>query len=121
MKLNLAKTLYNKGLIRPDVEIETSYTTTAIGNINEIKVSGCFMIREIINENDKMKLLVSSVKDGHSRIVDIETVTSIDGMEPNRFAEVYDIKDNGENKDPVPRRGRKPKDRSKPIIFKILS
>ena len=121
MYSNLAKVLYSRGLLKEDVEIEAKYNTAAIGNIKDISSIGYFMIRQVNEIGDIITVNAASTRDGHIRAITVEDIITIDGMTPERFAEVYEITADGDSKEPVKRRGRKPKNRNIQQTLKIIS
>lgn len=108
----LAKTLYDRNLFTKEMELTAAYTAATLGNVKDITVTGYFYIHRARCENDKIVFDVVSTRDGSPSIIDSDSVISIDGMDPERFAEVYDIKADGSTKAPAKRRGRKPKNRN---------
>lgn len=62
--------------------------------------------------SDNLLLEVCSTVDGKKRSVECKFIDEIDGMHPERFALVYDIKCDGQEIIPGKRRGRKPKIRT---------
>lgn len=108
----LAKALFERKLFSTDTEITADYRATAIGNIKEITVRSDFIIRSVSLQGDKIVIEGANTKDGHIRNLLTDSIIAIDGMDPNRFAEVYDIKFDGSTAAPTKRRGRKPKNRN---------
>lgn len=108
----LAKTLQDRKLFTEGMEITASYSAAAIGNIKDIIVTGVFVINRVREENSTILFEAASTRDGHIRTLSSDSISEIDGMDPVRFAEVYDIKSDGATKAPAKRRGRKPKNRN---------
>lgn len=109
----LAESLVNKGVLTPGMEVEARYHGLGLGGTENIRVTGDFMIHEIFaGENGNIIFGLKSTSDGKSKRLSAETIITIDGMDPDRFASVYDVKPDGTDKKAGKRRGRRPKDRS---------
>ena len=106
----LANVLLEKNLLKNEMEIDVTYHTAALGNVNTVPTIGSFMIRAVKQAQDgSLRFVVSSVLDGHLRVVNVNSIVGIDGMDTVRFAAVYDLDANGQPKKVGKRRGRKPK------------
>lgn len=118
---SLAKKLIAKKLINETTEVTARYKGSSISGDTSVISTDIFTV-STINENVDAKgdpaytLTVTSTRDGTKRMISVESIIEIDGMDPNRFASVYDIKADGTNATVAKRRGRKPKDRSKPQV-----
>jgi proline racemase len=113
MENKLAEALALKGVLPAGTEVEAYYTGVALGGVANVKVSGQFSIVSIGKRKDGTVVFVlAALRDGATHKVLATDVTVIDGMDPERFASVYDIKACGGTAAPKARRGRKPKDRS---------
>lgn len=108
----LAKTLQDRKLFTEGMELTAEYSATAIGNVKDITVQGIFVVLSISENDNEVLFDVASTRDGHTRRIGSNAILEIDGMDPERFAEVYDIKADGSTKAPAKRRGRKPKNRN---------
>ena len=112
MHAGLAETLVTKGIIVRGTEVEAKYLAKGLGCKENIVAQGDFMIVQAFrNEDGKIGFEMKSTKDGTSRKVLADAIVTIDGMEPERFAAVYNVKPDGGTKAAGKRRGRKPKNR----------
>jgi hypothetical protein len=113
MDSNLATSLVNKGVLVTGTEIEAHYRAAGLGGVGTVVAKGEFTIDSVgkTTEGD-MIFVATSTRDGRKQRILAEAVTSIDGMDPSRFAAVYNIKADGSGAKMGKRRGRKPKDRS---------
>ncbi len=113
MDNNLAAALINKNIIPAGTEVESLYEGKALGGVSTVMVMGFFSIaKSYITESGAVFFDIASLRDGTISRVPADYVTSIDGMDPARFASVYGIKADGGAAAQKARRGRKPKDRS---------
>jgi hypothetical protein len=113
MQADLAEILITRGILLTGMEIESRYDTSTFDGAGKVSAHGGFMIQEIMHDDENnIEFLTVSVKDGHKRNITVESVLTIDGMDPDRFAAVYDIQSDGSNKAVGKRRGRKPKNRN---------
>lgn len=113
MDLNLAISLVNKGVLNEGTEIEARYRAAGLGGVGTVVVAGEFTIDRVGQAQDgRLVFEATSTADGKKKWLPAEAITSIDGMEPARFAAVYNIKADGSGAKMGKRRGRKPKDRS---------
>lgn len=113
MDTNLAISLVNKGVLVSGTEIEARYRAAGLGGVGTVVVSGEFTIDAVGKTPDGTLVFVAtSTRDGKKKQLLAESITTIDGMEPARFAAVYNIKADGSGAKMGKRRGRKPKDRS---------
>jgi hypothetical protein len=115
MDKSLATKLVAKKLIKEGTEVTARYKGIGLNGESAVFSSGIFTVNKIVpHDGDKIVLSVISTRDGLHRLITHVDIIEIDGMEPNRFASVYDIKADGKDAAIAKRRGRKPKDRSKP-------
>ncbi len=115
MKTSLLKTLVEKKIGRVETEVEARVRVPDIGGQLYTEVVGSFLIRGVRFDeaNDCYVLRGYSTRDGAMFTIDSRAIRLIDGMEPDRFASVYNISPEGETKRTGKRRGRKPRDPSK--------
>lgn len=112
MNNKLALILTRKGLITGQTEVETFYQSPILGNVTNSLVKGDFTVCGYsIDENELVMFKVRSLRDGSYYEVPAVNVVTIDGMEPERYAQVYDINIDGTKVAQQKRRGRKPKKR----------
>jgi hypothetical protein len=109
--IQLAERLFEKKLYRAEMEIVAKYQTATLGNVNTVETIGTYMIESVGRRSSDNSLVFSavSVDDGHKKAFVPESVVSIDGMTPERFAAVYGIAPDGGLRRVGVRRGRKPK------------
>jgi hypothetical protein len=113
MDIKLAEALVAKNLLVEGTEVEAAYLSTSLGGIGQHLVRGEFTINKPIKRQDgSLAFSLTSTRDGTSRNLPAISITAIDGMDPARFASVYDVKADGNAAVVGKRRGRKPKDRS---------
>lgn len=114
MDITLASKLVAKKLINETTEVVARYRGSSISGDMNVVSTDIFSVMEVMEMvDDNIILVVESTRDGHRRRIFVTDILEIDGMEPNRFASVYDIKADGADAKVGKRRGRKPKDRSK--------
>lgn len=113
MQNKLAEALVTKGVLKNGTEVEAMHKAVGLGGVNVVKVTSYFSIAGVeIKGSGKVVFKLSSLRDGAISMVPAEDVLNIDGMDPARFASVYNIKADGGAAKVGARRGRKPKDRS---------
>ncbi len=113
MDNNLALILNEKGLITERTEVETYYESSYLGNVYNTKLIGEFSVSNVLVSDDKRVVFkLRSLRDGAIKEVPASYIIKIDGMEPERYALVYDINLDGSKIKSGKRRGRKPKNRS---------
>ena len=114
MNQSLATKLIAKNLINENTEVVARYKGSSISGDPSMIFTGIFsVVSTLVGADGKtISFHVVSTLDGHRRIVKHSDILEIDGMDPNRFASVYDIKADGVDATIGKRRGRKPKDRS---------
>ena len=108
MQSELANILINRNILLVGMEIEATYESITLDGTSKVAAFGGFMIQKIIRNEETTEFQTVSIHDGHKRIIHVEDVSSIDGMDPIRFAAVYDIQSDGSNARVGKRRGRKP-------------
>lgn len=113
MDIKLAEALVAKNLLPKGTEVKAKYLAAGLGGIGTVLVSDEFTITQVLRtpEGD-LRFQLESTQDGRVRKLPALAIQEIDGMEPARFAAVYNIKADGDAAKVGKRRGRKPKDRS---------
>ena len=109
MYYDLADILIKRNILLVGMEIEATYESITLDGTSKVTAFGGFMIQKIIRNEEYIGFQTVSIHDGHKRVIHVEDVSSIDGMDPVRFAAVYDIQSDGSNARVGKRRGRKPK------------
>lgn len=112
MNTALTAKLIEKGVIRVNTEIDAYYVGFDIAGVATARTPGNFTIVGARKKADSFMFDVRNTVDGSRRIVMAEDVNMIDGMEPDRFAEIYGLTGDGLEIKQGKRRGRKPKNRS---------
>lgn len=116
MDKSLITKLVAKNLINESTEVMARYKGSSISGDPTMVFTGVFSVIETVTSPEgDIFLKLESTRDGHHRVASYRDIIEIDGMEPNRFASVYDIKADGTNAVTGKRRGRKPKDRTQQI------
>jgi hypothetical protein len=116
MDKSLAKKFVEKKLITETTEVVAKYRGSSISGDINILSSDIFTVKATkILDDGTVAFHLISTKDGLSRVAYHEAIVEIDGMDPYRFASVYNIKADGADAKIGKRRGRKPKDRSKTV------
>jgi hypothetical protein len=105
----LAQKLIEKGVLAADTEVEATYPVLALGGAAVTTGRGIFLITKVLNDAG---FEVISTRDGSSRRLAPSNIVAIDGMDPIRFASVYNVKADGIEAKEGKRRGRKPKVRT---------
>ena len=103
MQKNLAEVLLNKGLIIPGTLVYGLTTTSGLGQTLS-RVPKELMIENFVND-----IFYCRDRTGSKYVMYVDDVQEIDGMTPERFAAVYNIKPDGGKKAVGKKRGRKPK------------
>lgn len=112
MEANLAIALVNKGVLPVGTEVEARFNAVGLGSINNVQVVGEFSIANVIVKDDgKVVFDLRMLRDGSATQVLAESILTIDGMDPVRYASVYNVTANGGTQKQGKRRGRKPKNR----------
>lgn len=112
MDNKLAEALVNKGVLPAGTEVRAKHKAMGLGSVNNVIVSNDFSITQsIIREDGKVQFKLADLRSGVPYSVFAEAVEEIDGMDPVRFAEVYNITADGGKAVLGKRRGRKPKNR----------
>lgn len=108
MESSLAVALINKGRIVTGTEITAKYRGVALGCSSVTETIGDFVIFGAVKKGNEIYFDLKSTRDGLPQRVPSKDILMIDGMEPLRFAESFDITESGETVQPTKKRGRKP-------------
>lgn len=112
MENKLAEALVTKGHLPAGTEVQAKHKAMGLGSVNNVMVSSGFSISSTqILENGKVKFVLADLRSGAPSTVYADAIQEIDGMDPVRFASVYDITADGGKAVVGARRGRKPKNR----------
>lgn len=102
--------LVEKHAITKDNVITASYTVRD-GSGRYLRKVGDFGIVSFERKDDNISFTLQHIVEKNRVCVDDDQVIAIDGMDPMRFADVYDINADGSDKKIGKKRGRKPKQR----------
>jgi len=112
MDNKLAEALVQKGVLKEGTEVRAKHKAMGLGSVNNVIVSGDFSISAThIREDGRVVFKLADLRSGAPSSVFAEDIEDIDGMDPVRFASVYDITADGGKAVVGKRRGRKPKNR----------
>lgn len=112
MDNKLAEALVNKGVIPAGTEVRAKHTAMGLGSVNNVRVTSDFSVTGTkIREDGTVVFKLADLRSGAPSSVIAEDVSEIDGMDPVRFASVYNITADGGKAILGKRRGRKPKNR----------
>lgn len=109
MTHELISALIEKNAFTSDIIITAHYTTVDLFGRTFDKI-GNFKVRKILRRDDVAFFeLVTLGENGHSIKAAASAIKAIDGMDPIRFADMYDILPDGSMKKVGKKRGRKPR------------
>lgn len=112
MDNKLAEALVNKGVLPAGTEVRAKHKAMGLGSVNNVVVSNDFsVVGATVREDGKVVFKLADLRSGAPTSVFAEAVEEIDGMDPVRFASVYNITADGGKAILGKRRGRKPKNR----------
>lgn len=112
MDNKLAEALIARNLLPAGTEVRAKYKAMGLGSVNNVLVSGDFSIAgHKVKEDGTIRFRLADLRSGAPTNVDAEAIEDIDGMDPVRFAAVWDITADGGKAVVGKRRGRKPKNR----------
>ena len=112
MDNKLAEALVLKGVLKPGTEVRAKHKAMGLGSVNNVIVSGDFsIVTSKIREDGRVLFKLADLRSGAPATVFADDVEDIDGMDPVRFASVYNITAEGDKAVLGKRRGRKPKNR----------
>jgi hypothetical protein len=113
MQTKLAEALINRGVLPAGTEVTARHNAMGLGSVNNVMVTSEFSIIKVAVRSDgEVVWTLANLRDGaHTKVLS-EAILDIDGMDPVRFASVYDITADGGKAVVGARRGRKPKNRN---------
>ena len=111
MLFSLAKTLVDKKYIHRRTLLLVSYNFFNMDQ--QENTFGEFIINNIFYHKDRIFFNISSTFDESRKVINSDQIIKIDGMEPTRFADIFNINSKGNNKTLGKRSGRKPKNINK--------
>jgi len=112
MDNKLAEALVLKGVLKEGTEVRAKHKAMGLGSVVNVIVSGEFSITGTkILEDGRVYFKLADLRSGAPSSVFAEDIEIIDGMDPVRFANVYNITADGGKAILGKRRGRKPKNR----------
>jgi hypothetical protein len=117
MDNKLAEALVNRGVLPAGTEVQAVHMAMGLGSVNNVEVMSGFSITQTkIRSDGQVVFTLANLRDGASTVVLAPAIQDIDGMDPVRFANVYDITPEGGKVVLGKRRGRKPKNRNPEIL-----
>lgn len=112
MDNKLAEALVLKGVLPAGTEIKAKHKAMGLGSVNNVLVVDNFSVTSTkIREDGRVLFKLADLRTGAPSSVYADAVEEIDGMDPVRFADVYNITAEGGKAILGKRRGRKPKNR----------
>ena len=112
MDNKLAEALIARNLLPAGTEVRAKHTAMGLGSVNNVLVSSDFSISgHKVKEDGTIVFRLADLRSGAPSSVTAEAIEDIDGMDPVRFAAVWDITAEGGKAVVGKRRGRKPKNR----------
>lgn len=112
MDNKLAEALVLKGVLPAGTEVQAKHMAMGLGSVNNVQVTSGFSIKSTkVREDGMVVFTLANLRDGQATKVLAEAIQDIDGMDPVRFANVYNITADGGKAILGKRRGRKPKNR----------
>jgi len=92
MEQAIAKELVKRNIIKENTEVRAWYSAVAFGGVGTVDNIGDFTINSIKTNKGKPTFQARSNVDGKWETITIDKIVAIDGMEPNKLAEAYGIK-----------------------------
>lgn len=112
MDNKLAEALVLKGVLPAGTEVKARHKAMGLGSVNNVTVVDNFSVTStVIREDGRVVFKLADLRSGVPSSVYADDVEEIDGMDPVRFANVFDITASGSKAVLGKRRGRKPKNR----------
>ena len=113
MDNTLASALVTRGVLPARTEVRAKHKAMGLGSVNTVLVTSGFSISSTsIKEDGRVVFRLADLRSGVPTSVYADAIEDIDGMDPVRFANVYDITEDGGKAVLGKRRGRKPKNRN---------
>lgn len=109
MTQDLISALIEKNAFTTDIIITAHYTTVDLFGRTFDKI-GNFKVKKILKRDDMALFELVTLGEGEISIkASASAIKAIDGMDPVRFADMYDIMPDGSMKKVGKKRGRKPR------------
>lgn len=105
MHVELTKTLIENNILKSNMEIKARYYELGFSGVRT-KIENYFFIHSIVPHKDNYIFEVKSIKDGTTKKIWNQSIIEIEGMHPERFAEIYKINPDGTKKSRMRKRGR---------------
>jgi hypothetical protein len=109
MKTEFVKKLIDKGAIKRETEVEANYVGNDIAGSAFARSRGVFLVLGARFMEDQIVFDAVDTRWGQKQRINSEDIIRIDGMEPDRFALIFGLNENGDPMKQGARRGRKPK------------
>jgi len=105
---HLVKAMLDKNALNSDTVITAWYQAKgAFGHI--IKKQDDFIMTDVQKQGEEYKLTLRQIIGKSTVTIWARDIIAIDGMQPERYVDVYDINPDGSRKKTGKKRGRKPK------------
>lgn len=112
MDNKLAEALVVKGVLPAGTEVRARHKAMGLGSVNNVLVVDNFSVTNaIVRADGRVVFKLADLRSGAPSSVFAEDIEEIDGMDPVRFANVFNITASGGKAVLGKRRGRKPKNR----------
>jgi hypothetical protein len=109
MKTEVVKKLIEKGAIKRETEVEAHYKGKDLSGAALARARGVFLILGARLMEDQVTFDAVDTRWGGHQSLKADDIIRIDGMEPDRFANIFGLTEDGEPLKQGKRRGRKPK------------
>jgi hypothetical protein len=109
MKSEVVKKLIEKGAIKRETEVEAHYKAKGLDGERLGRSRGIFLVLGARLMEDQVTFDAVDTRWGAREQLQSDDIISIDGMDPERFASIFGLNEDGEPIKQGKRRGRKPK------------
>lgn len=109
MKTEVVKKLIEKGAIKRETEVEAHYKGRDLSGCPLSRSRGIFLVLGARLMEDQVTFDTIDTRWGQRQQIHSNDIIAIDGMEPERFANIFGFTEDGDVLKQGKRRGRKPK------------